>query len=99
MPRKIPRDKLDSTLKRIVDKYPQLIVIRSKQHADEVELYCTVCKETLTVEQNYSESSDLHYVLPHEQFRQGKPCISDGSEGVRCGCGTEYTAISEWAPY
>jgi len=96
--RKVPNEQLDSTLRKLLKKYPQLSVIRSQFHKDEVELYCTVCKETLNVEQNYSEVSDLHYVL-ERGFRQGKPCIDDGSEGVRCGCGTEYAAIEEWTPY
>lgn len=95
--RKVPNEQLDNTLRKLLKKYPQLSVIRSQFHK-EVKLYCTVCKETLNVEQNYSESSDLHYVL-ERGFRQGKPCIADGSEGVRCGCGTEYAAIEEWAPY
>ena len=63
----------------------------------EYRLICRTCNDELTIEQVTNESSDLRFTK-EQGFFQGKPCISDGSAGVRCGCGTEYEAI-EWEPY
>lgn len=86
-------------LLKLCEQYPHL-VIKTNPHIRELEyfLYCTKCNEQLTIEQKSEECSDLRFDLSRG-FSQGKPCISDGSESVRCGCGTEYDAIEEWEPY
>lgn len=95
-----PSKELDTVLKLMLSTYSNLIAIRYPTNSDKLdyELFCTKCNETLTIEQSYSECSDLRY-NPSQGFWQGKPCVSDGSDSVRCGCGTEYEAVEEWAPY
>lgn len=97
--KRVKKKKLDICLKMMLIRYPKLVVVEPEYGSDDgVRLYCKKCKEELFIEQKIVEASELRY-YPTKRFVQGKPFICDGSDSVRCGCGTKYTPIEEWEPY
>jgi hypothetical protein len=97
--KRVKKKKLDHHLSVLCHVYPKLVVVEPEYGSDDgVRVYCKKCKEELFIEQKIVEASELRY-YPTKGFVQGKPCICDGSDSVRCGCGTEYTLFEEWEPY
>jgi hypothetical protein len=97
--KRVKKKDLATELKMLLKMYPKLVVVKPEYKSEDgVRLYCKKCKEELFIEQRIVEASELRY-YPDRGFVQGKPFICDGSDSVRCGCGTKYTPIEEWEPY